>query len=352
ADANPAKPADANPAKPADANPAKPADANPAKPADANPAKPADAATASKKQAAKFDPELVAFPHMTGLAIEFDRAVLARQNIFYRLHLNGWFQQDKWQKLLLTATQDQKSQLAIEVKPVDDHREVTVTSDNMGGLLSAFGISDNLVGGKISITGRMENNKWQSKYHVTMTDYRIVKAPVMARILAVVSIASIPDLMAGNGIVFQDLNADLTRNSKGWEIDGLLAQGSSLGMSLEGSIHGRDRKLNLNGTVVPLYGLSKLVGSIPVFGQLLTGGAAGGIFAWSFSLRGKMDNPVVSVNPLSALAPGFLRSLIERLQKSQPLDEEPTPDSPDPPAPPAPASPAPAPAQPEAPSPP
>jgi hypothetical protein len=33
------------------------------------------------------------------------------------------------------------------------------------------------------------------------------------------------------------------------------------------------------------------------------------VFAASYTVRGPLDNPEISVNPLSALTPGFLRGL-------------------------------------------
>ena len=42
-----------------------------------------------------------------------------------------------------------------------------------------------------------------------------------------------------------------------------------------------------------------------------TGGEGGGLIGVVYSVEGSMDDPEVSVNPLSALAPGFLRGLFE-----------------------------------------
>ncbi|MBX9634465.1 MAG: hypothetical protein K2X44_05730, partial [Magnetospirillum sp.] len=43
---------------------------------------------------------------------------------------------------------------------------------------------------------------------------------------------------------------------------------------------------------------------------LITGGEkGGGLVAFNFTMRGPTQEPDVSVNPLSALTPGFLRNL-------------------------------------------
>jgi hypothetical protein len=46
-----------------------------------------------------------------------------------------------------------------------------------------------------------------------------------------------------------------------------------------------------------------------VLGDLLLGGQGQGLFAANFRVAGSLDDPKISVNPLSTLAPGFLRKL-------------------------------------------
>jgi hypothetical protein len=48
---------------------------------------------------------------------------------------------------------------------------------------------------------------------------------------------------------------------------------------------------------------------IPLLGALLTGGEGEGILAMTFSVTGPLEEPVFTVNPLSLLAPGILRSV-------------------------------------------
>ena len=67
--------------------------------------------------------------------------------------------------------------------------------------------------------------------------------------------------------------------------------------------------LDVNGTVVPVYALNSALGRIPLLGGLFSAERGGGLFAVNYSVRGPFDNPAVTVNPLSALTPGFLRRL-------------------------------------------
>jgi len=50
---------------------------------------------------------------------------------------------------------------------------------------------------------------------------------------------------------------------------------------------------------------------VPILGDLLTGRQGEGIFGMTFAVRGAIDNPEVLVNPVSAVAPGFLRQIFE-----------------------------------------
>ena len=67
--------------------------------------------------------------------------------------------------------------------------------------------------------------------------------------------------------------------------------------------------LDLQGTIVPAYFFNSLLGNVPLIGRLFSPERGGGVFAASYSLRGKLDDPDVTVNPLSALTPGFLRGV-------------------------------------------
>jgi hypothetical protein len=48
---------------------------------------------------------------------------------------------------------------------------------------------------------------------------------------------------------------------------------------------------------------------VPLFGPLLGGGQNEGLFAVTFRIGGLASSPTLVVNPLSAVAPGFLRKI-------------------------------------------
>ena len=61
--------------------------------------------------------------------------------------------------------------------------------------------------------------------------------------------------------------------------------------------------------MVPAYTLNSLIGKIPLIGPLIVGEKGSGMFAATYSVSGSLNRPDLSVNPLAALTPGFLRGL-------------------------------------------
>ena len=120
------------------------------------------------------------------------------------------------------------------------------------------------------------------------------------------------------------------------------AFGPSLGITVDGEIDRRSDQLTLSGTLVPAYTINSVLGSIPLIGTLLIGRQGEGIIALTYSVRGPIEDPNISVNPLSALAPGFLRNFFSIFTgarglgsrngdaKAPSTSQEPNPDSPTP----------------------
>lgn len=87
-------------------------------------------------------------------------------------------------------------------------------------------------------------------------------------------------------------------------------KGPLIGASMRGRIDFKAKKIKLGGTYVPLSGLNSAFCKIPIVGPILTGPRCEGVFGITFAIKGKMSDPEVIVNPLSALTPGIFRELM------------------------------------------
>jgi hypothetical protein len=91
--------------------------------------------------------------------------------------------------------------------------------------------------------------------------------------------------------------------------DGVV-RGPALGATIDGMIDYSRDELHLRGTLVPLYGPNNLLGQLPILGLFL-GGEKEGLVGITYEVVGKPGNPVLRINPISALAPGLLRKVFE-----------------------------------------
>ncbi|MFN7498812.1 MAG: DUF3971 domain-containing protein [Hyphomonadaceae bacterium] len=88
------------------------------------------------------------------------------------------------------------------------------------------------------------------------------------------------------------------------------ADGAAYTVKASGYVDLENGKLDLRGVATP-GGLNRALGEMPLFGSLLGGGQDEGLVGMTFTARGSLANPKLRTNPISALAPGFLRKLFE-----------------------------------------
>lgn len=86
------------------------------------------------------------------------------------------------------------------------------------------------------------------------------------------------------------------------------AFGNVMGITAKGTYYSKYQEYNLNGLIAPAYGLNTFIGSIPVVGNLLSG-KDGTVFAANYSITGDVDDPIIDINPLSALSPNSLKEI-------------------------------------------
>ena len=89
-----------------------------------------------------------------------------------------------------------------------------------------------------------------------------------------------------------------------------VVRGPTVGATLDGHIDYAQDELRLRGTFVPLYGLNNMFGKIPLVGLFLGGGSNEGLVGINYEASGTPESPRISINPISAVAPGLLRKMI------------------------------------------
>lgn len=205
--------------------------------------------------------------------------------------------------------------------PVPKGHTLRFEADNAGAALSALGITNGVRGGKIVVNGspNPQGGKRDLRGVVTLSDFSLVNVPALAQLLNAMSLIGIVELLNGKGISFKKMRADFSwtdkgqpesaRNTRLIRIKNGQTSGASLGLTFDGAIDNWANTVDMSGTIIPVSEMSKLVGIIPLVGDILTGGGGGGVFAATYTVKGPKDRPTTTVNPLSVLAPGILRKL-------------------------------------------
>ncbi len=115
----------------------------------------------------------------------------------------------------------------------------------------------------------------------------------------------------GDGIPFTRMRVEFSRQPGEVNVKEGLVQGPIVGATIDGQIDYAHDQLRMRGTFVPLYGLNNMFGQIPIVGMILGGGTNEGLVGVTFEVVGTPGQPVLRVNPLSAVAPGLFRKIFE-----------------------------------------
>jgi len=225
------------------------------------------------------------------------------------ISFDGWV----WDQINLKSGRGVNKALDISLVPKNGRRYLYISSKDAGLTLKTFDYYDNLIGGKLSLRGEYDGMLPESKFsgRARIDDFRVIKAPILAKLLNVASITGIVDeLLGGVGIGFAILDAPFESKEDIITVKDASVSGLSLGMTATGTIDTSVEILDLKGTIVPAYLVNTALTRIPIIGKIFSGGEKdGGIFAANYSMTGNVKEPNISTNPLSVFAPGLLREL-------------------------------------------
>ncbi|MGJ8559445.1 MAG: YhdP family protein [Litorimonas sp.] len=150
------------------------------------------------------------------------------------------------------------------------------------------------------------------------TDLTVQNAPFLAQILSLASLTGIVDTLSGGGLSFDELVFDFALQDRILSVRDAKMRGPAIGMTGEGDIGLDDKTVDFSGTVVPAYTANSLLGDIPLIGDLLIGKDGEGVFAVTYAVKGPYSSALISINPLSALTPGFIRGIFRESRDELP----------------------------------
>jgi hypothetical protein len=241
--------------------------------------------------------------------------VIEENQVLNNVVASAEYSGEVWQKAEVGGVFGDSQPLTLSLVPQVGARLLTIRSEDAGSVGKGLDIYPGAVGGTLTLSATIDDTKASHPMEgrLLVDDFQVVNAPLLARILTIGSLSGIVDMLQGEGIKFKRLDSTFSYENRILEVKDTHAFGSSVGFNLEGSLDNRTKVADFGGTIVPAYTLNTVLGKVPVLGDLLLGGEGEGVFAITYAVKGPLNKPRVTVNPLSALAPGFLRGIVDIL---------------------------------------
>ncbi|PZR85370.1 MAG: hypothetical protein DI537_30955 [Stutzerimonas stutzeri] len=229
----------------------------------------------------------------------------------------------------------------LSIKQVRQGDRVVVQSENGGAILRFLDLYRRAYGGDLIL--QLGAGEGRQPGELLMRNFTVRDEPALRRVVgppgsqgpgAQDSTGAPAPRIDASDVAFTKLRAEFVRSASRIDINDAVLWGQQVGFTIQGNVdYGRDR-VDIGGTFVPGYAFNNAFAQVPVVGMILGGGQYGGLFAVNFRVSGSASQPTMTVNPLSAIAPGILRRFVDPLgggplEQSRPGGNLPAPGTPE-----------------------
>lgn len=184
---------------------------------------------------------------------------------------------------------------------------LSIDSNNAGSTLKVLRLYDYMRGGILKIEAK--RNKYKEFIgHAQIRDFSIQNTPLLAKLFSVASFTGMLDLLRGEGLSFSHFDAPFEYKNKTLYVKDAKMFGNVIGFTGSGLYQRQTGQIGIKGIISPAYSLNSFIGKIPLVGSVLAG-KDGTIFAANYSIDGTLQNPKISINPLSVFSPNSLKDL-------------------------------------------
>ncbi len=194
----------------------------------------------------------------------------------------------------------------LRVRARDSHQVIYFETDDAGSLFRFTDMYPRMFGGQMWVAMDPPTQE-QSPQIGTLyiRTFAVRGEPALDRV-----VSGAPGAVGTTGVDFSEMRADFTRFPGKMAVRDGVVRGPLVGATVEGNIDYTRDDVHLRGTFVPFYGLNNMFGQIPIVGLFLGGGNKEGLLGINYEAVGPPGAPRITVNPVSAIAPGLLRKFI------------------------------------------
>ena len=238
-------------------------------------------------------------------------------DINYLNNLNGnlKFNKSSLKNLDLKANFSDNKSLTFTVKTDQNNQKITTLfSEYAKPLVKKYKFIKGFEEGYLDFYSVKKNNI--SSSNLKINDFKLNELPALTKILTLASLQGIADLLTGEGIRFNEFEMKFRNEKKLMTIDEIYAIGPAISIMMDGYVQ-KDELISLRGTLVPATTLNKIIGSLPLLGDILVGKKTGeGVFGVSFKIKGPPKKTKTTVNPIKTLTPRFITRTLEKIKKN------------------------------------
>ena len=210
----------------------------------------------------------------------------------------------------------------VYISPEQDHlKSIMLSCDNAGDILDYFMPNNDFEGGSLNLVGQLSGQPGERlfKAEVDLRDFVAVKAPVLAQIISLSSLDGILRTLSGQGVSFSNTIGRLEVNKDQVTLRDIHASGPSIALTLNGTVNLVTDNVAIEGELFPVNSVNMALSYIPLLGTMLGGSKNRGIISTAFRVRGKRQDPVITANPLSTIAPQSVKDLYNNRDKDAPI---------------------------------
>ena len=237
--------------------------------------------------------------------------------VYYLNFLNGniKFLKNNIVNLNLEANFSDNKRLTFTIKTNENSEKITTLfSEYAKPLVKKYKFIKGFEDGFLDFYSIKKNNKSKSKLNIY--DFKLKELPALTKILTLASLQGIADLLTGEGIRFNEFEMNFNNKNNLMTIDEIYAIGPAISILMKGYVED-DKLVSLRGTLVPATTLNKIIGSIPLLGDILVGKKVGeGVFGVSFKIKGPPKDLKTTINPIKTLTPRFITRTLEKIKKT------------------------------------
>ena len=189
--------------------------------------------------------------------------------------------------------------------------ETRIMTSDAGALLRFANLYSRLEGGDLNLLLRSRGDS--SAGEATLTDFVLRDEPAFRQLVSAGRQHASEDgatVIDPARVRFDKMTASFERTSGKLAIQDGVIFNPTVGLTTQGVIDFEHNQIDVSGSFVPAYTVNTMLTKIPLVGVLLSGGENDGVFGLNYRVHGPMSGPTLTVNPLSAIAPGILRRML------------------------------------------